>query len=388
MCTSASVHARGLTSTTDLWLDAHPAHGLNGSGFEEAQFLERALGIIASHDPSVPLFLYYATHLVHSPLCVPPGYLDKFAFIKDADDNTHHDRQFVAAMVNYLDDVVGSVAEALKDAGLWDNTLMVWSSDNGAAVELTTGMKSSYPLRGGYTTNWEGGVRADAFVNGGLLPARVRGTKLEGPHAYIHLCDWYATFCGLARADPHDAEAERRGLPPVDSLDMWPMISGRNLTSPRTEILFTPWPLARGKAKGNGPDPDRNPNPPGSVVPHDMRDPMIIIGEWKLLVGKVDQCWWQGPRYPNGSSTWDTLATWVDCTTPTKRACLFNIIDDPTEHSDVSEANPDVVTRMLGRMKEVQRTVYDPHRGDPEDEQACAALESNGGFWGPWKPAA
>ena len=37
-------------------------------------------------------------------------------------------RADVAAMVNYLDDVVGNVATALKDAGLWDDTLMVWSS--------------------------------------------------------------------------------------------------------------------------------------------------------------------------------------------------------------------------------------------------------------------
>ena len=49
-------------------------------------------------------------------------------------------RQYVAAMLNYMDDVVGNVASALKDAGLWNNTLMVWSSDNGAAVELCTGM--------------------------------------------------------------------------------------------------------------------------------------------------------------------------------------------------------------------------------------------------------
>jgi arylsulfatase B len=44
-CTSASVHLRHLRSTTDLWEDSHPAHGLNGSGFEEAQFAERVLGI-------------------------------------------------------------------------------------------------------------------------------------------------------------------------------------------------------------------------------------------------------------------------------------------------------------------------------------------------------
>lgn len=153
-CTSSSVHARHLRSTTDLWLNRHPAHGINGSGFEEAQFEERVLGIIAGHSLSTPLFLYYPMHLVHSPLCVPEGYLEKFSFINDADDNVNHDRQYVAAMVHYLDAVVGNVVQALKDAGLWENTLFVWSSDNGAAVELTTGMKNSYPLRGGYTTNW------------------------------------------------------------------------------------------------------------------------------------------------------------------------------------------------------------------------------------------
>jgi hypothetical protein len=69
-CTGSSVVARHLTTTTDLWLNDHPAHGLNGTGYEEAMFAERVLGIIAGHDPSVPLFLYYPMHLVHSPLCV------------------------------------------------------------------------------------------------------------------------------------------------------------------------------------------------------------------------------------------------------------------------------------------------------------------------------
>ena len=45
--------------------------------------------------------------------------------------------------------MVGNVAQALRDANLWERTIMVWSSDNGAAVELTTGMKNSFPLRGG-----------------------------------------------------------------------------------------------------------------------------------------------------------------------------------------------------------------------------------------------
>ena len=42
-----------------------------------------------------------------------------------------------------------------------------------------------------------------------------------------------ATFCGLAGVAVHDAAAEEAKLPPVDSLDLWPMLSGVNLTSPR-----------------------------------------------------------------------------------------------------------------------------------------------------------
>ena len=43
-------------------------------------------------------------------------------------------------MTAYLDDVVGDVVSALKRSGMWNNTVFVWSSDNGAAIELTTGV--------------------------------------------------------------------------------------------------------------------------------------------------------------------------------------------------------------------------------------------------------
>eukprot|EP01043_Picozoa_sp_COSAG02_P050399 COSAG02_NODE_5176_length_4570_cov_1.927086_3_plen_131_part_00 len=63
---------------------------------------------------------------------------------------------------------------------------------------------------------------------------------------------------------------------------------------------------------------------------NDLLDPMMISGRYKLMLGVVDQCWWQGPQYPNGSVTWDTHASWVNCTTATKKACLFDIIADET----------------------------------------------------------
>lgn len=53
---------------TDLWDTNRPAHGINGTDYEEFLFRDRILEIIENHNASEPLFLYYAPHLVHSPL--------------------------------------------------------------------------------------------------------------------------------------------------------------------------------------------------------------------------------------------------------------------------------------------------------------------------------
>eukprot|EP00039_Didymoeca_costata_P011473 m.161127 g.161127 ORF g.161127 m.161127 type:complete len:214 (+) comp15184_c0_seq10:1188-1829(+) len=181
---------------------------------------------------------------------------------------------------------------------------------SGAAIELGTGAKSAYPLRGGYYTNWEGGIRAPCLVNGGIIPDHVRGTRLDGVDSYVHLADWYATFCSLAGVDPEDTKAQTYGLPPIDSLNMWPMISGVNMTSPRTEWMLTPLtdPMIPGRAGG---------------------DAAYIYGRYKLLLNNVAQASWQGPQYPN-ASVWDTWTTFENCTTTEKIGCLFDIIDDPT----------------------------------------------------------
>lgn len=160
LCTAKSLNARGIHHYTDLWesgdMSEGPAYGVNGSGYEEAIFSSRVMALIEGHDGGDvdhPLFVYYAMHLLHSPLCVPQDFYDKFAFINDSED-----RRFVAAMIHYMDNVIGEVVDALHMNGLWENTLLVWSSDNGAAIEETTGAKNAYPLKGGYYTNCMYGV--------------------------------------------------------------------------------------------------------------------------------------------------------------------------------------------------------------------------------------
>ena len=103
-CTNASVIKRHLQPTTDLWDTLEPARGVNGTAFEEQILTNRVVDIMASHNTSVPLFIYYAMHLLHSPLCAPLDALARFAHI----DN--EDRRFVAAMTSLVDKAVGEVA--------------------------------------------------------------------------------------------------------------------------------------------------------------------------------------------------------------------------------------------------------------------------------------
>ena len=140
------------TGMVDLWDTDKPAHGVNGTGpdkYEEGLFKERLLKIVNDHDTSTPLFLYYAPHIVHTPLEVPDSYASKFSFIDDKD------RQMYRAMVNYLDDVVGELVDALKKKGMWENMLFASSSDNGGP-EYPGGGANNYPLKGGKLSNWQG----------------------------------------------------------------------------------------------------------------------------------------------------------------------------------------------------------------------------------------
>ena len=327
------------TPIVDLWDNDKPATGVNGTGpdnYEEALFAERVLQIISDHDTSTPLFLYYAPHLIHDPLEVPQRYTEKFKFIDYEPRRTYH------AMVKYLDDVVGNLTTALKQRGLWDNLLFVTSSDNGGPIHIAA---NNYPLKGAKFSDWQGGVRVNAFVSGGYLPEKMRGQKTEG---YIHLADWYATLCGLAGVDPTDEEAAKAKLPPIDSLDVWPLISGQNTTSPRTDI----------------------------PVSHDT----LISGDYKLITGNIAYSVWTGPQYPNTSTPHDKIHVQEKC----GEGCLFNIKEDPNEYDNLASKMPDTLAQMQKKLSKYQATYFNPDRGEKSPLACHTALNTYGGFWGPF----
>ena len=111
-------------------------------------------------------------------------------------------------MVNYLDIIIGNITTKLKTNGLWNNTLIVFSSDNGGEINLDETAANNYPFRGAKFVPLEGGIRVNAFVSGGYLPSDRRGKVETGR---LHIADWYNTFCTLAGLDPTDQRAKKAG---------------------------------------------------------------------------------------------------------------------------------------------------------------------------------
>ena len=255
-------------------------------------------------------------------------------------------------MISVADNVTGHVVELLKANNMWNNTIFVVSADNGGA----RCMGSNYPLKGCKATNYfEGGVRSLAFASGGLLPDKVRGTTTEG---FIHIADWYTTFCKLAGVDPSDSGP---GKFPVDGLDVWPIITGESTITPHKEIML------------------------GFNFTRDEIG-VIIMGDYKLIVNKqnsdCDSLMWSPLHYPceNG-----TIGENCD------PYCLYNIVEDPSKHNELSKKEPEVLQKLLDRYNEyakeprdMQDQGYHPY-GMPEFKDACNYMKEHGTYWQPWK---
>lgn len=204
----------------------------------------------------------------------------------------------------------------------------------------------------------EGGVRAVAFVSGGFLPERSRGKILEEP---VHITDWYTTLVKLAGVDGGPRDDSQGGrFPPIDSLDIWPLLSGAERASPRTEI-----PLSK-----------------HALIQHN----------YKLLWNPkqdIDQSGWTGPVYPNASSSSADIFVKIDC----REGCLFDVAKDRGEHVNLAQDMPVRVQAMKQRLLDLSEGYFEnDDKGDdacPGDiDMPCAcwiAINKYGGFLGPYQ---
>ena len=212
---------------------------------------EEALGFMRQHKDH-PFFLYLPYYAVHTPIQAKPALEQKYV---EKGATSCQNNPSYAGMVDNLDSCIGLLMDELNELELSENTLVVFTSDNGGIREISC----QDPLRAGKGSYYEGGIRVPLVFR---WPGKIKeGSLSEEP--VINL-DFYPTFMEIA------------GLEAPGNLDghsLRPLLSGEESLDERP--LFFHFPVYL-QAYRKGYDDGRDPlfrTRPGSV---------IMEGDWKL----------------------------------------------------------------------------------------------------------
>lgn len=274
-------------------------------------------------DQERPFFLYLAFHAVHTPLDERGRFVDRPTQL-DPDDPTRwlgedeiiwfHDpegriqsepdpeKRLLLAAVHHLDHAVGRVVDALARTGQRDDTLILFTSDNGPQVNWggnaypddlkLTDFNQPIPMRGHKTHTYEGGIHVPGFaVWPGRVPVRTEATP-------VHVVDWLPTLANLVGAPVPD-DTDGRDLGPLIGLDG----AAPSRIAPTAFVdreLYWVWSTASNRRA-------------------------LRYGDWKIVRYGRDE--------PTQPSDWQ----------------LFDLVDDPKEANDVAARHPDVLADMHER---------------------------------------
>ena len=207
-----------------LWARGRYSSTFNGGapfepgGYVTDYWTDESLKVIEANK-NRPFFLYLAHWGVHTPLQATKEDYEAVGDIKP------HRLRVYAAMVRSLDRSVRRIEDKLKQEGLADNTIIIFSSDNGGAGYLGL-PEVNAPFRGWKVTMFEGGIRAPIFVK---WPAKIAaGTKVDTPVAHIDLMPTMAAAAGAAL--PQGVE--------IDGLNLLPLATGTGSIERVNDALF------------------------------------------------------------------------------------------------------------------------------------------------------
>jgi len=188
--------------------------------FLDEMIVQRAVDYIKDKaGDSKPFFTYIATSHFHPPEAVHPDF-----------DQTDPSRLGEYADVTAeIDHRVGQVLDAIDEAGIAENTLVVFSADNGPGLMTFATGGSAGPFRGGFfDPPFEGSYRVPAIVRwSGTIGPKASSEELLTCH------DWLPTLAGIAGASER-VPTDR----PIDGVDASDFLLGKSPTSPRTHHLF------------------------------------------------------------------------------------------------------------------------------------------------------
>ncbi|MFN0184736.1 MAG: sulfatase-like hydrolase/transferase [Aquabacterium sp.] len=233
-----SVNARQDFDPIDRFLWPNMRFGVSYNGgrwFEPARYLtdyftEEAVQVI-ERNRHRPFLLYLAHWGVHTPLQASREDYDALAHIPD------HRQRVYAAMVRSVDRSVGRVLQALKDQGLDDNTIVIFTSDNGAPGYLGL-PEVNRPYRGWKLTMFQGGLRVPYVAR---WPGRIAaGTQHASPVSNIDILPTVLAAAGVPLPQGRD----------IDGVNLLPYLATGGAPQPPRDLFWRDGPYRAVQSQG------------------------------------------------------------------------------------------------------------------------------------------
>jgi arylsulfatase A-like enzyme len=322
-----------------------------------------------------PLFLYLAHQASHAPLESTPQYENRFLSI------SNKTRRTIAGMISAMDDSIGDIISALNDSKMLENTLIVFTNDNGGEL----GSQINDPLRGGKFTLHEGGIRNSAFV---------WSTKLKNKgyisEQLMFIGDLFSTIYSAAGGNIAN-------LGPIDGIDFWNVLNENIKIPKRSDLLHNIDDVSNTYAVRSG-------------------DYKLIYGKFRYdgwysnPSDKYDQFW----NVPNYLSNWSPdfkqskvykilksigrevktinkvvikcnqfLRNIRTCNS-TIEQCLFNIKLDPCEYNNLARVEPQKVAQLMQVLQRLNATAVPPQNKVIITDERANPIYHNG-RWDIWE---
>ncbi len=253
-----------------------------------------------------PFFLYLAHNMPHIPVGASENFKGKSEYGPYGDT------------IEEIDWSTGQILDKLKELGIDDNTLIVYTSDNGPWVETTKGMKpdgaafiprdhsgSAAPLRGWKMSAWDGGSKVPFIAR---WPKKIEANGVSDE--ILSTMDLLPTFAKLAGAE---LPADRT----IDGHDATSFLLGKAEASPRDDYFYYSGCLLTG----------------------------VRVDQWKLVLPR--------PGNPVGTGWWGRMIEEI------KEVQLFDLDRDPGETTNLVEENPATVKKLMRRIESARAELGD-----------------------------
>ena len=270
--------------------------------------------------------IFLAHHAPHSPLQAPEALMGKYRARLGRDATEAVVRTY--AMIEAMDTGLGRVFQFLKDEGRWENTIIVFTSDNGPVLRRDPEFGSQLRFNGAFSGEkesvLEGGIRVPGIVT---WPGHIPGGKVVATP--VHGCDWLPTLYSLTgKSAPPNAN-------PFDGLNLMPLLAGEPLPALTDRLLQ----FQRTR-----------------YAPVSHTNAAVREGRWKLYWpgdkaslakdgGRDNPSFRRGVVQPHWEMPLDTELA-APPPAPRVAARLYDLAADPGEQRDVAAAHPEIVAAL------------------------------------------